>query len=381
MTIKYNFTVVGKFVDPSLHVYQACLSQLTEMSPVGTDVRAVIEEYYETQAENRKRIICKRYGGQFLTHKAPTLIFCSVDEPGQAQKVLYFKNEERFTAWVAKYFNYKDSTHPAAYKRRARKAQNAERARTGRAYLNLAVKTAENKVHPVEVELFSEVLPESAEMFISRFEQGAQDVLKRIKKGHFLHFGSPNKNDSKIIQPESFQFTHSQPGLLGFCQTSSGEIDLNNWYITLAPMNHLDNKKFVIFGRIISGMRSCWTTAKIPTSWIGKPTETALIMGLGHVVAEKPEEKKTEKKTEAPSAAEGTGELSEDKAATRVQCAFRGKQGRKKVMEKKVQQEKEAKEEDVAATKVQSLYRGKKARKEVEDKKVQKKQEDELAAS
>lgn len=317
-----------------------------------------------------------------MTHKAGSLVYVEIQEAGVCTQVLYFKNDQRFFDWVAKYFNYTDNTNLMLYKRMANKAVAAEMDRTGRSYLRLALLVGEHLVRiTTEIELFSEVLPESSEAFLTRFEGGARDILKRVKKDHFLHFGPANKDTPAIpLTAESYGFTHSQPGLLGFCLTPNGTIDLNNWYVTLADMHFLDGK-YVIFGRIISGMRAFWGLNKSTTTWVGKPVEPVAIVGGSAYVEAAPEKEKPAEsptKTEKPDAKpeaelleEAVDPVAEARASTKLQCAYRGKQGRKKAEEKRAEKKQiqEEKEENAAATKVQSLYRGKQSRQKVKEKK------------
>jgi len=285
MVVVYNFNVIGKFADPILHRYVACLEWLQNNPPLDVEFQVNVEEYFETPSENRKRDVCQQFGGKFLQHRSGCLIYATVDEGnnGKIDKVLFFQDDSRFFPWVSKYFSFKDEAHYLSFKRAGKKAHQKEIKRTGRSYLKLETRLIDGTQRIIEVELFSEILPISADQFIERFEHGIVDQLKRIKQNQFLHFGIPGKQPIKCVPPESYQFRHSQPGLLGFCQNSSGELDLNNWYITLAPLPQLDDKKYVIFGRIITGMRACWQLSKLQTSWIGKPLDDHQIGGFGNV--------------------------------------------------------------------------------------------------
>merc|ERR1719355_145825 len=66
-----------------------------------------------------------------------------------------------------------------------------------------------------------------------------------------------------LLRDESFKFLHQSAGLLGMAN-SGKDTNGSQFYITVKELNFL-NGKSVIFGRVISGMRTILRISKIAT--------------------------------------------------------------------------------------------------------------------
>lgn len=81
---------------------------------------------------------------------------------------------------------------------------------------------------------------------------------------------------------ESFAMKHTEAGLLGMCKRS-GYANTNEcqFYITTgAPLSFMDNKN-VVFGRVISGMRTLKMIDKLECYYNQKPTSIVQIKTAG----------------------------------------------------------------------------------------------------
>jgi len=243
--------------------------------------------------------------------------------------------------------------------------------RTGRSYLRLSIKFNDEPDQKIELELFDEVLPQSADAFLAKFEQGAtRSRVVRVKKDSFIHFAPLTPSPPVPVIAESYHFTHSRPGLIGFCTDSSGKIDASQWYVTLQDMHRLDGK-FVVFGRVIHGMRAFWRLAKEETTWCGTVKAHVVVFGAaqyeeqpspqvspreaeeppiqdgGEIAADAGEEEPATEKSQTEAPIEATTDTADELpladaeelpslegddmrvAATKLQCTFRGRRSRK----------------------------------------------------
>merc|ERR1711988_808553 len=69
--------------------------------------------------------------------------------------------------------------------------------------------------------------------------------------------------DGNFMRHESFRFARDRPGLLGMCNHGK-DTNGSQFYVTARPLPFLDGK-FVVFGRVISGMRTILQAAKVRT--------------------------------------------------------------------------------------------------------------------
>ena len=95
----------------------------------------------------------------------------------------------------------------------------------------------------------------------------ANSLFHRVVKGQFIQGGDISKvvGDDSIsysiydgeFADESFQVKHDEPGLLGMCRKDdqSNTNECQFYVTTTAPLSFMDNKN-VVFGRLVSGLRT-----------------------------------------------------------------------------------------------------------------------------
>jgi len=121
--------------------------------------------------------------------------------------------------------------------------------------------------------------------------------VHRVVKGLYVQCGDLSKLGIKDQQKsihggefadESFHVKHTEPGLLGMCKRRGfAHSNESQFYITTSgPLTFLDNK-YVVFGRVIMGMRVIRMLDK--SECVGeKPVQQAKIVGAGIYQTEAP---------------------------------------------------------------------------------------------
>jgi len=264
---KYHLFAYGKFQDPLFQMYKKAAESLAIDR---AEVACTVEGLFETQYEQRLRYLVNKFGGAFLQAKpSAPLIYCETDE----DEVLYFLNEKRFFDWAYKRFKYEDNTRLIFYKRLGNKSQQAIRDASGRSYCALSIQIGEDPPETVHLELFDEECPELAKNFLELLKLPKFDgsAVHRVKKGAWVQAGDLvdgsglNSEAAKggFLRHESFQIPHDRPGLLGMASQGK-DTNGSQFYITVKDLPFL-NGKSVIFGHVISGMRTILKLSKVET--------------------------------------------------------------------------------------------------------------------
>eukprot|EP00392_Amoebophrya_sp_AT5.2_P002396 g2401.t1 len=437
--IQYHLKVVGKWQAPDFQKLRAAAEFL---ATTRSNVKATIEGYFETQYEMRLKKIAHELGGPFFMAKpSNTLVYAIADE----EKALYFSNMERFLEWAEKRFKYEDHTSMLVYKRLGNKSQQTNFAKNRR-YCQISFQFGgkDKEEEPVCFELFHKECPRIVNNFLALVQSGkylgapgplgvyaawfgafvesqyASTISSRMFRISGMppcgfssfQFSNEVKEDCYIqcgdtvdgsginsvsasgepVPDDSFKYKHDAAGLLGMVKS---KLDTNGsqFYVTLKELP-MCNGKTVIFGRVISGMRTMWKISRLQINYCGRPEKTVAISAMRPDLLDKSApEVSAPKAAPAPPApvadAGPPGETEEERlkreaaeeeaAATKVQSLYRGKQARAsttaKIDAKKqaeadaqaAQAEKERQEEEHAATRVQALYKGKKARAKVDE--------------
>jgi len=266
-TPKYTISVYGKYQDPLFQMYKKAAENLS-MDRV--DVAAVVEGCFESQYEQQLRHLINKYGGPFLQAKpSAPLIFAETDD----DKVLYFLNDKRFFEWAFKRFKYEDNTRHIFYKRIGNKQYQAVRESTGRSYCAIAVDMGDGQPETVHFELFDEECPVLAKNFLDLLQDKRFDghPVHRVKAGAWVQAGDIVNGSGQnsvsaqgdLLRHESFQIPHDRPGLLGMSNHGK-DTNGSQFYVTVKDLPFL-NGRSVIFGRVISGMRTIMKISKVAT--------------------------------------------------------------------------------------------------------------------
>ena len=189
--------------------------------------------------------------------------------------VVYIGEPDAFLEWALNEFRYVDTTTVILNKKHASDAYRALIDNTpGRQYAYLDVNIG-GDVQKVVIELFTEFAPKSCENFLKLCKGETTNAagekldyvgteFHRIVKGMYVQGGDISKSGVKKgasihggeFADESFHIKHTEVGLVGMCKRKGyAHTNESQFYITTAaPLSFMDTK-YVIFGRVISGMR------------------------------------------------------------------------------------------------------------------------------
>jgi len=265
-TTNYTIHVYGKYQDPLFQMYRVAAESIAGDR---RNVEACVEGFFESQYELHLKMIIAKYGGSFVQSKpSQPLVFAETED-----SVLYFANDKRFMEWAEKRFKYTDNTRIIFYKRVANKALSAVKEKTQRSYCSIALAIGDDPAENVVIELFDEECPDLAKNFLDNLANPKFEghLVHRIKAGAFVQMGDivdgsgANSAAAKggFIADESFGHIHDRPGLLGM-SSQGKDSNGSQFYVTLREMPFLDGKS-VIFGRVISGMRTILKVSKLAT--------------------------------------------------------------------------------------------------------------------
>lgn len=266
MSESYHIYVYGKYADPLFQRYRVAADCLAAERP---NITATVEGFFETQYEQQLRYTVNKYGGTFRQSRpSAPLIFAETED-----SILYFANEDRFMQWAIKRFKYEDSTRLIFYKRIGTKAFKGVKERSGRSYCALGIQVAGEPKEVVHLELFDEDCPRLARNFIELLNSRRFNghPVHRVKAGAWVQAGDLVDGSGLhseaacggFLRHESFQIRHDRPGLLGMANQGK-DTNGSQFYVTLRELPFLDEHS-VVFGRVISGMRSILKMSKLPT--------------------------------------------------------------------------------------------------------------------
>jgi cyclophilin family peptidyl-prolyl cis-trans isomerase len=209
--------------------------------------------------------------------------------------------------WALFQYRYLDHTKHLIYKKKAndnfRKVINDS---PNRNYIFMDVKVGED--HPIKVvfELFSDIAPKTCENFrrvcneVYTNKKGekltySNTKIHRVVKGAYVQGGNLNSigvNNQKSIYEgefpdESYSVKHDAVGLIGMCKRSGFDhTNESQFYVTISsPLSFLDNK-FVVFGRVIQGMRAFRLIEKLDCE-NEKPKKDVAISSAGDFIMKK----------------------------------------------------------------------------------------------
>lgn len=265
--ITYDFVLAGKVNDANFHKCWACLKALQEQRP--KEVKFEVLQFFETQWEEYLTAIQLEKKGPFFHHKPSAPIVFMND-------VVYIGDSETFLDWALNEFRYVDQTSAIINKKRASDAYRALIDNTpGRHYAFFDVNVG-GDVQKVVIELFSEFAPKTCENFLKICKGDQTNAagekltyvgteFHRIVKGMYIQGGDISKLGVKKgasiyngeFADESYHIKHTEVGLIGMCKRKGyAHTNESQFYITTAaPLSFMDTK-YVVFGRVISGMRA-----------------------------------------------------------------------------------------------------------------------------
>jgi cyclophilin family peptidyl-prolyl cis-trans isomerase len=389
----YYVTIVGKSIDPIVQKMKAVAQFVKEAHPLRFEFET--EEYFETQYEERLRELRHVHGG--ATKQArPSQPFVMA-ALGVTDTILYFKTPDDFFIWIHRTFKMEDTTNLAFYKRRANKDSLKHMLTSGNKYFSIAFAIGRSPAEAVSFELFGSVVPKTVNAFLALLKSGKLlgSTVHRVVRGGWVQAGDTTGTggfsqfiDGSVLPDESVNDLDAA-GLL--CLANSGpDTNGSQFFITVKPLPFL-NGKYVVIGRVISGMRVVRLMNAVQTDMATeRPIDKVRLTEISPDLTEN-----STLKAEVMEELEEEAPLHEkEEAAVKMQAMFKGKQIRRKELvpaspkedlspksaakKKKsligikkaptkiqTKAQKEAEEDEQAAIKIQATIRGKQTRKEM----------------
>jgi peptidylprolyl isomerase len=323
-SVKHHLVVAGIINDQDFQQAKTCATYLERTFP--SEVESTVLQLFETQWEELLKNIKATKKGKFHYHKGNYIVYVNDDE--------YLGNFEGLENWALMNYRYSDNSNTIIYKRKAvlefKKAINDSK---DRKFCFMEIRLGEDLPQRVIFELFTDIAPDSCENFrklcAGSFtnKKGEKLTYKntefhRIVYGAFVQGGDLSKlGISKFGQSifdgyfpdETFEVKHDSVGLLGYCKknglkytstlkdfntgTDEGNTVQNTvhmsqctnecqFYVTTgAPLGFMDGK-YVVFGRVIQGMRAFRKMEKMD-SLNERPKEKIEISDCGEYYAKK----------------------------------------------------------------------------------------------
>merc|ERR1740121_714237 len=157
------------------------------------------------------------------------------------------------------------------------------KADSGRSYCALSVGVGD-ALEIVHLELFDEECPTLAKNFLDLLKSPKFNghLVHRVKAGSWIQAGdlvdssglNSEAANGGFLRHESFNMLHDRAGLLGMANHGK-DTNGSQFYITLRELPFLDGRS-VIFGRVISGMRTIHKISRVMTK-NERPMEDVLV--------------------------------------------------------------------------------------------------------
>jgi cyclophilin family peptidyl-prolyl cis-trans isomerase len=380
----YYVTIVGKRLDPVFQKLKAVAEFVKDAFPMTFAFEA--EGYFETQYEDRLRVLRDTHGGA-IRQARPSQAFVMA---ATQDNILFFKTPDDFFLWAFRTFKMEDTTNLAFYKRRANKDILKQMLTSENKYCNMSFAIGRGNSETVAFELFGELVPQTVAKFLELLKSGKLlgTLVHRVVKGGWIQAGDVTGKggcsefaDGSILPDERVNDVDAA-GLL--CIANCGpDTNGSQFFITVKPLPFF-NGKYVVIGRVISGMRVVRMINSVKTDLATeRPIDKVRITEIAPDLTERDATLKAEVMEEM----EEEAPLEEqERAATKMQAMFKGKKTRDQKMiptspktptkkrlslggkkRSSVQQTKQAHEDEQAAIKIQAIMRGKQGRRTVNE--------------
>lgn len=142
----------------------------------------------------------------------------------------------------------------------------------------------------IEIELFDDVVPKTAENFRQLCQKKYKGTkFHRVIKGFMIQGGDYEKGDGtggrsiygRTFEDENFKLKHNTPGLLSMAN-SGPNTNGSQFFITTRPTPHLDNKH-VVFGKVTKGFNIVKLIETTLTDPKDRPIVDCMIVNAGEV--------------------------------------------------------------------------------------------------
>lgn len=133
------------------------------------------------------------------------------------------------------------------------------------------IATAQTGMGNFYIELYADDVPKTVSNFIFLAREGFFDgqIFHRVVEGHVIQSGCPlgtGYGDSGYTIPYEESHNKHVEGAVGMARYEDLNSASSQWYVTLAPKPNLDEKKYVVFGRVYEGMDVVHKIGKVKTA-------------------------------------------------------------------------------------------------------------------
>lgn len=153
-----------------------------------------------------------------------------------------------------------------------------------------------NQIQKIEIELYDDKLPLTCKNFRELCTRGVKNktykncIFHRVIKDFMIQGGDiENKDGTGSIslygdkfEDEGFHYSHNKKGLLSMAN-SGPNTNGSQFFITMAPCTHLDNKH-VIFGNVVNGIDVLDKIENLTTDNNDKPYQPVEIIECGEIL-------------------------------------------------------------------------------------------------
>jgi peptidyl-prolyl cis-trans isomerase-like 6 len=270
-------TVAGRIDDKGFQQAKIMTENLMSVFPeVDLECVGMVETEWTEYIDAKGREL----GGEAYTHtKSPIVYYNGCNYVGGIAEYL---------EWVAKRYEYEDSTKPVLYERLASREYKSYLHDTGHQFVFLNVAVGKAKPQRVTLELYSDVAPKTCENFraLCTGEKGEvktedkaiklhylNNLFHRIVKGGWVQGGDIVSPDcagdggysiyGETFPDESFAVKQTGSGILAMANCGA-HTNASQFIISLRKLEWLDTK-MVAFGRVITGMAAIHEIAAAQT--------------------------------------------------------------------------------------------------------------------
>lgn len=273
-TEEFVVTIAGRINDAEYQKARVLGRRLAASnSRVGVECIPLTEAEWEVYVRTTGKTLGEA-GGK---HRVSPLIFCNGSE--------YIGRTPQFVVWMRQTFDVKaDAGNMVFHTRAANKAyrEYIDGHRHPHCFLDIAVGDA--RPQRVVFELFSSICPRTAENFraLCAGDRGSSESgvklsyegspIHRVVRGGWVQGGdiAGGHGDGgesiygATFSDESFAVKHSAAGILSMASTGHAHTNSSQWFVTLGPVPSFD-RKFVAFGKVVSGMRTLRCIENLPS--------------------------------------------------------------------------------------------------------------------
>merc|ERR1712166_605271 len=297
MAASIKLHVAGRVNDFKFQKAKSAAESLEQFH--GDTILACVDSMVPAEWDQVRTKLLMTLGGVALTksHKSSPLVWTEAASDGQ---LMYVGDLEATLEWANSMFGYTDTTKDLIYNMRGNQEYKKFKQDRPCVFLKLGggdlTKGNDGSMGRVVIELFNDIAPLTCENFrcLCTGERGAElhykgVPLHRVVKDGWLQGGdlSPPHTGAGgesvyggLFADECFTLKHDQAGLVGMANHGASHTNGSQFYITLGDSMGSWDGKYVVFGRVIEGMRTMKQISNMETN-NDRPVNDIIISDCG----------------------------------------------------------------------------------------------------